>query len=161
MARQPAQNLAFVPALIGQVENPPALQSIACFHFVHERSPLRIGEPGHLASGKRDHAGCVIDASRAAQAAFLLSLERALLRNSFGSAHARGNARHRQPYRQKIHQGTGHRFVRSQTGIFLKPAHQPRPARQRQQFGLNYVLPVVFLEILTVEVIQNRIWCRK
>src|SRR3984957_10418533 len=45
MTRQPAQYLAFVPALIGQVKDAAALQSFARFHFVHKRSPIGIGQP--------------------------------------------------------------------------------------------------------------------
>jgi hypothetical protein len=49
MAREAAQNPAFVPAFIGQMEDAAALQSIAGFHLAGKSGPLGIGEPGYFA----------------------------------------------------------------------------------------------------------------
>ena len=161
MARQSAQNLAFVPAFIGQVEDAAALQPIARFHFAHERRPLRIGQPGYFIGGKRHHARGVIDAGRAAQTPFLLGLERALLGDRLSDAHARGHAGHGQPHGQEVHQRAWHGFMRSKAGIFFEPAHQSRPTGQRQQLGLKDVFPVGLVEIGSIEVVQHGIRCRE
>ena len=85
MARQSSQDLAFVPALIGQVEDAAAFQSVECFYFAHEGRPFRIREPGHFVSGEPDHACRIINARRTAQSPFLLGLERVLLGRSLGT----------------------------------------------------------------------------
>ena len=66
MAREALQNFAFVPALIGQVEDAAAFQPIACFYFTHERFPFGVGQPGYLVCGKRHHSGSVVNARRPA-----------------------------------------------------------------------------------------------
>ena len=76
-----------MPALIGQVQDAAALQSVECLDFARESRPLGIGEPGYFVRGKPDHAGRVIDAGGAAQTPLLLRLERAFLRERLGGAH--------------------------------------------------------------------------
>src|SRR5579862_7559765 len=48
MTCQAAQNFAFVPALVGQVQDSAPLQSVARPGFLYEGGPLRIAEPAHI-----------------------------------------------------------------------------------------------------------------
>src|ERR1700674_389606 len=104
MARQSPENLALMPALIGQVEDSAALQSIECFDFAHERRPLRVGKPGYFVSREPHYAGRVVDPGGPTQTPSLLSLEWALLWRCLRCARARRHPGHRQPHSQEVHQ---------------------------------------------------------
>ena len=62
------------------------LHSVAGFHFAHKRRPLGFGQACDFVVGQLDHARRVINAGGPTQTAFLLGLERALLRNNLGGA---------------------------------------------------------------------------
>src|SRR5690349_10899028 len=47
--------------------------------------------------------------------------------------------------------------MRSQAGVFLKPAHQSCPSGQGEQFGLKNCFPVSLAKMQRIEVVQNGI----
>src|SRR5579872_3395393 len=104
MARQSPENLALMPALIGQLEDSPALQSVKCFDLAHKGCPVSVGKPGYFVSGEPHYPGCVVDSGGATQTPILLSLKRAFLRRSLRYAHTRCYPGHRQPHSQEVHQ---------------------------------------------------------